>query len=167
MRNKRRSDANWPELPITILAGFLLGEEADVLADEARKQHSKAVLEADSSGEVKKPMQRIGPGRYQVSLDETITIDIKKSVGQWLVSVSNLDNATWSPEPDDGIDGSFQVPGTVGETASFTALYNFTPGGDSAGDFYTVTFTGSKGGSSTTFVDAPALQDRTYSFEVQ
>jgi len=112
-------------------------------------------------------MQRIGPGQYRVSQGETITVDIKKSVGQWLVSVSNLDNASWNPEPDDGTDGSIQTPGTVGETASFTALYNFTPGGDSAGDFYTVTFTGSKGGSSITYVDAPALQDRTYAFEVQ
>lgn len=112
-------------------------------------------------------MQRVGPGQYQVSQDETITVEIKKSVDQWLASVSSLDNASWSPEPDDGVDGSFQAPGAVGQTASFTALYNFTPGGDSAGDFYTVMLTGSKGGSSTTYVDAPALQDRTYSFEVK
>ena len=113
-----------------------------------------------------KAMQRVGPGQYQVSQGETITVVIKKSVGQWLASVSNLDNATWNPEPDEGIDGSFQTPGTTGQTASFTALYNFTPGGDSSGDFYTVTLTGSNGGANTTYVDAPALQDRTYSFEV-
>lgn len=111
-------------------------------------------------------MQRIGPGQYQVSKREVISIDIKKSVGQWLVSVSSLDNSSWNPEPDDGTVGSFQAPTTVGEVASFTALYNFTPGGDSSGDFYTVTFGGSSGGSSTAFIDAPALQDRTYSFEV-
>jgi hypothetical protein len=112
-------------------------------------------------------MQRIGPGQYQVSPSEAITVEIKKSVGQWLASISDLENATWKPKPDDGIDGSFQSPGAVGGTASFTALYNFKPGGDSSGDFYTVTFTGSNGGSDTTYVDAPALQERTYSFEVK
>lgn len=112
-------------------------------------------------------MQRIGPGQYQVSPGETITVDIKKSVNQWLVSVSSVDNAKWNPEPDDGTDGTFRCPDTSGETSSFTALYNFTPGGDPSGDFYTVAISGSSGGSNTTFVDAPALQERTYSFEVQ
>ena len=112
-------------------------------------------------------MQRIGPGQYQVSCNETITVKISKSVGQWLASISNLDNARWDPKPADGTDGSFQSPATVGQTASFTALYNFKPGGDSSGDFYTVTISGSNGGSDTTYVDAPALQERTYAFEVK
>jgi hypothetical protein len=112
-------------------------------------------------------MQRIGPGQYQVSPKEVISVEIKKSVGQWLVSVSGLDNATWGPKPGDGIVGRFQAPDTDSEEASFTALYNFTPGGDFQGDFYTITISGSDGGSNDTFVDAPALQDRTYSFEVK
>jgi hypothetical protein len=112
-------------------------------------------------------MQRIGPGKYQVAPNETITVEIKKSVGQWLVSISDLDNSRWNPEPGDGILGSFQAPAGTGQVASFTALYNFTPGGDSAGDFYTVILSGKNGTSSTSFIDAPALQDRTYYFEVK
>ena len=111
-------------------------------------------------------MQRTGPGQYQVLPGETISVRIEKSVNQWLASISSLDNATWDPEPDDGVVGRFQAPATKGDTASFTALYNFTPGGDSAGDFYTVTITGTTGDPSSSFVDAPGAQDRTYSFEV-
>jgi hypothetical protein len=111
-------------------------------------------------------MQRTGPGQYEVSSGETINVKIEKSMNQWLASVSSLDNATWDPEPDDGVVGLFQAPATTGDTASFTALYNFTPGGDSLGDFYTVTITGNTGKPNVTFIDAPALQERTYSFTV-
>jgi hypothetical protein len=112
-------------------------------------------------------MKIVGPVEYQVVPGETITVEITKSVGQWLVSVSDVDNGNWNPPPDEGVVGTFQAPGTVGQTADFTALYNFTPGGNSSGDFYSVTIAGSNGGSDTTYVDAPALQDRPYSFEVK
>ncbi len=112
-------------------------------------------------------MQRIGPGQFEVSPKEPISVEITKSVGEWLVSVSDLDNATWAPEPGDGTVGRFQSPDKDSEEASFTALFNFTPGGDSAGDFYTVTISGSTGDPNRTFVDAPALQHRTYTFEVK
>jgi len=111
-------------------------------------------------------MKRVGPGQFQVSPGERVRVGIEKSVGQWLASISDLDGATWSPEPADGAEGEFASPG-AGGTASFTALYNFTPGGDGTGDFYTITIQGQSGGPSTSFVDAPALQDRTYTFEVE
>src|SRR5258707_10299157 len=100
-------------------------------------------------------MKRIGPGQYQVSPKEVISVAIKKSLGQWLVSVSDLENATWGPKPGDGTVGRFQSPDADGAEASFTALYNFTPGGDFEGDFYTITISGSNGGSHKTVLDAP------------
>ena len=112
-------------------------------------------------------MQRIGPGQYQVSAKEDITVKIEKSVGQWLVAISDLKNSTWNPKPANGTEGSFQCPATAGQEARFSALYNFKPGGPPSGDFYTVTFKGENGTSSTSFIDAPALQDRTYSFKVK
>jgi len=111
-------------------------------------------------------MKRVGPGQFQVSPGEQIRVKIEKSVGQWLASVSDLDGADWNPEPDQNTAGEFQSP-SDGESASFSALYNFTPGGSSSGDFYTITIEGQSGGPSTSFVDAPALQDRTYTFRVQ
>lgn len=111
-------------------------------------------------------MRRIGPGQFEVSAGEVITVKIEKSKGQWLAAVSDLDNATWAPKPTSGASGGFTAPGKTGDEASFAVLYDFVPGGDPDGDFYTITISGETGNPNTTFVDAPALQHRTYTFEV-
>jgi hypothetical protein len=111
-------------------------------------------------------MKRIGPGRFEVFAGEQITVKIEKSKGQWLAAVSDLDNATWAPKPASGTTGAFRSPTKSGDEASFAVLYDFVPGGDPDGDFYTITISGETGDPNTTFVDAPALQHRTYTFEV-
>lgn len=112
-------------------------------------------------------MTRIGPRRYRVASGERINVDIKKSLGTYNATVSDVDNATWAPEPDEGIVGHFKSPQGANEEASFTALFDFVPGGDSDGDFYTITISGETGDPDAMTVDAPALQHRTYFFEVE
>ncbi len=106
------------------------------------------------------------PQKYEVAAGEVITVEIEKSLGQWLVSVTALDNATWDPKLDAGVVGVFTAPQAVGDIASFTAFYNFTPGGPSAGDFYKTTMKGETGDGVPSYLAAPGFQYRTYYFRV-
>ena len=118
-------------------------------------------------------MTIVGPGQFTLAAGEQVLVSIEKSVDPYLVTVSDLINAVWTPTPmpaPGGLQaaGGFTAPSS-GTNVGFAILFNFAPGvaGNGLSDFYTVTITGSLGGSFPQIVFGPGFVTQNYFFQVQ
>ncbi len=108
---------------------------------------------------------------FDVAPAERITIQITKSGAGGAAKVGDLTNATWAPKPDDnGTSGGFAAPAAAGSTVSFGILFNFIPApappASGGPDTFSVTISGSNGGSFPQLIFGPGFTTRTYSFTV-
>ena len=110
---------------------------------------------------------------HTIAVGERISVQITRSIAPFSIEVSDLTGGTWSPQPVDNgtltTQGGFNAPPPAGATISFSILFNFIPApvpSDATKDFYTVTVSGSGGGSFHEKVFGPGFTTRTYEFSV-
>ena len=110
---------------------------------------------------------------HTIAVGERISVQITKSIAPFSIQVSDLTGGTWSPKPVDNgtltTPGGFTAPPPAGVRISFSILFNFIPApvpSEGTKDFYTVTVSGSGGGSFHEKVFGPGFTTRTYEFSV-
>ena len=117
-----------------------------------------------------------GPGRFDVSPGELITVAIRKSMPTYAASVSPLEGAEWNPSPDPpappglSTHGAFTAPNKKGAVVTFDIVFDFPPdagGGNPEGDFYTVVIRGKPDEDTRTqTIFPPGMSSRFYEFDV-